>query len=282
MQDIRTWLQSAVKNYDSGVKLYLKYGNNPGLKALFTDEDESDFKRAKLIRVLADLAGAHQSVNPEKSSAVAPQSIQGLNQRNIVLQKDIHQAPVDSDRFCALRLEMLQNKIAIVKAEQDLEGLQAVKRKRSWSVEPITDDVEKALHGQWKPLYAELMSLQHRVYDLAVQGEKGDSNKKLEACQAAHRIVDLDQLIDDIYLQRDQYLATGKLFKKLVAKEVIGDPVRWATELANLKRYAREYRLKLSKHPNDRKAAKWAEKLADIDVDIDKYKKLLKLDDETT
>lgn len=145
--------------------------------------------------------------------------------------------------------------------------------------EPITDTVLKALYEQFKPLYAELMNLQARVYDVALLGQNGDSLKKMEACQMAHRIMDIDDILDDIYGQRDHYLKYGRLPGDEPKQEIVGDPVRWATNLKNAERYVRDYKLKLSKKPQSPLAPRWEQKLKEHQQAVERYRKLLKLDE---
>lgn len=54
MHDIQQWLNS-FKDYDAGVRLYLKYGRDKALIALFTREACTDFKKKKLEAVLGGL-----------------------------------------------------------------------------------------------------------------------------------------------------------------------------------------------------------------------------------
>lgn len=62
MEEIRDWLKS--KDYIEGVRLYLELGNDPMLKALFTQEARTDYKAKRLERALRDLM-----TNPEPPKA---------------------------------------------------------------------------------------------------------------------------------------------------------------------------------------------------------------------
>lgn len=79
---------------------------------------------------------------------------------------------------------------------------------RKWPKEK--DATLAALHEKWKPLFAEMMSLSSRIYDVAKAGQH-DMAQHQEAGRMAHRICDLDDECDDIYAQRDYYLQHGKL-----------------------------------------------------------------------
>jgi hypothetical protein len=151
-------------------------------------------------------------------------------------------------------------------------------KSHAWPPAPIEDTVLKALWEQWRPLYAEFKSLQQRLYHVALGG-KTDPNKKLEAGQMAHRILDLVDDIEAIYRQRDYYIDNSALPSNQPPADDIIDPVRWATELKNNERYVRDYKAKLEKQPAHKNVAKWAAKLKEKEALVAKYKKLLKLDE---
>lgn len=145
---------------------------------------------------------------------------------------------------------------------------------------PISDPVIQQLFEQFKPLYSELMHLQANIYEVAMQGREGNTNKKLQACQMAHRILDLDDELDEIYAARDHVLETGRLPEKNNEEEIVGDPVRLATQRLNYERYVRYYRNLLEKNPGDKKAAKWAQKLKDFQQKLQRANEILKIEDE--
>jgi hypothetical protein len=123
------------------------------------------------------------------------------------------------------------------------------------------------------------MNLQARVYEVALLGQQGFPGKDIEACQMAHRILDLDDMCEEIYAERDYYLQYGKLPEnKAKEVEVVGDPVRWVTELENAKRYVRRYRTKIENNPGHPSTVKWAQLVKDNEEKVAHYKKLLKLD----
>ncbi len=169
--------------------------------------------------------------------------------------------------------QLLQSSIKI---EKELPaGTTIYTRHKGWPLHPIEDPILLALHERWKPLYSEMMHAQSRAYEVALIAEQtSNPTKKLEACQLIHHIMDLDEQIDDIYGQRDHYLIHQQLPAEPLP-EIIGDPVRWATELKNAERYVRRYNNLLKKNPSNEK---WASKWKHFTEQIAHYKKLLKLD----
>lgn len=147
-----------------------------------------------------------------------------------------------------------------------------------WPPKPITDVVLAALYEQWKPLYDEMLNLQARMYDVAELAEHGDDMKRLQSCQMAHRICDLDDECDTIYAKRDYYLQHNKLPAAAGKKEIIGDPVKWALELQNQLRYERRYKGLLDKYPGHRLSDKRAQALKKCREEIAHYRTLLKID----
>jgi len=228
MDDLKSWLQDGGKAYDAGVKLFLKYGKDKNLHALFTQEQETEYKRIRLQQCVKALYDEYT----RPGSKVA------------IVQKQIEQAPVAH---------------------------------KGWPKDN-TDPVIQTLNDQWKPLYSELMSAQQRIYEIALQGENSNSHKKLEACQLAHRILDLDDQLDDIYFNRDYYLANGRLPDSDKEDPIVGDPVRLADERKNIERYIREHKQLLREDPTHRLAAKRQQKLQDYEKKLAHYRKLLKLD----
>lgn len=135
------------------------------------------------------------------------------------------------------------------------------------------DETLLALKLQWKPLFAEMMNLSARIYDMAKAGET-DAAMKAEAGKMAHRILDLDDQCDDLYEKRDFYLKNGKLPAHAAPLELAVDPMKIFMSLQNAKRYAREYKAKLKKNPSDENAA---QQLKKWEWAVDEYEKTLKL-----
>lgn len=143
-----------------------------------------------------------------------------------------------------------------------------------WPDEPIENEVIRALHTAWKPLYLSMMNAQARVYEVALLGQT-DTNKKLEAARMVHEILNTDDAIEEIYFRRDFYNEHGHLPGGVDESPVVGDPVRWATNLHNAERYVRDFKLKMKRNPaNDKAAAK----LVFWENEVVKYRKLLNLD----
>lgn len=135
------------------------------------------------------------------------------------------------------------------------------------------DETLQALHLQWKPIFAEMMNLMNRIFDVAVLGQSDPYNKIL-AGQMAHRILDLDDMCDELYAKRDHYLQHGKLPAHETPMELVVDPMKIPLALQNAKRYAREYRAKLVKNPADENAA---QQLKKWEWAVGEYEKTLKL-----
>lgn len=171
--------------------------------------------------------------------------------------------------------EMLTKKTAVVKKvavtkEKAIERVSVADKK--WPEQ--MDATVAALREKWKPLFAEMMNLMARIYDVAKLGDI-DPAMKREAGQMAHRICDLDDMCDAIYEQRDYYLQHGKLPEEKKPMELVNDPIKMPVALENARRYVRQYRNKLKKNPADVYAA---EKLKLYEWAVEEYKRLLKLD----
>lgn len=136
------------------------------------------------------------------------------------------------------------------------------------------DEITMALWMQWKPLFAELMSLTSRIYDVALAGEH-DAAQKQEAGRMAHRILDLDDHCDDIYRKRDHYIKHGKLPEAEKPMELVVDPKKIPLALANCTRYIRDYKSKLRKQPEDVNAAAQIKK---YEWAVGEYKRILNIE----
>ncbi len=64
MEAIRIWLNGD-RVYSTGVRLYMQYGNNPLLKRLFSQPDESTFKKEKLADALASLLPSQTPISED-------------------------------------------------------------------------------------------------------------------------------------------------------------------------------------------------------------------------
>lgn len=143
---------------------------------------------------------------------------------------------------------------------------------RKWPKEK--DATLAALHEKWKPVFAEMMSLMSRIYDVA-KGGLTDPAMKQEAGRMAHRICDLDDECDVIYQQRDHYQQHGKLPADKGPMELVVDIKKIPLALSNARRYIRDYKNILLKNPGNVKAA---EKLKQYEWAKAEYEKQLNLD----
>lgn len=161
--------------------------------------------------------------------------------------------------------------VAQIEISRETLIIREAKAARQWPEQ--RDETLNALRLQWKPIFAEMMNLMGRIFDIAVLGQSDPYNKIL-AGEMAHRILDLDDEIDELYVKRDYYLAHGKLPAHDAPMELVVDPKKIPLALQNAKRYCREYKAKLAKNPADENAAqqlkKWEWAMAE-------YEKTLKL-----
>jgi len=159
---------------------------------------------------------------------------------------------------------------------QALERLErknnAITSSRGWP-DPMSEYIA-ALHFQWKPLYGEMLSLQHRVYEVALAAEKNnDASGRARANEMAFRILDLDSEIDRIYDKRDYYLQHGsEIYSREV--EVVTDPIKLALEYKNVQRYIRDYNVKLKSNPANEA---WIAKRDAFIKRLDELKTILKI-----
>lgn len=158
--------------------------------------------------------------------------------------------------------------------QRQLEKQDPTENFKYWPPIPIADPVLAALYESWRPIYAEMMNLQARIYEVAQLGNS-DPAKAMEASEMVHRILDLDDACDEIYAKRDHYYQHGTLPANVQNHEPVGDPVKMAVELNNSLRYIREYKAKLKKDPANVKAA---EKLLKHENRVKELRIALKMD----
>jgi hypothetical protein len=145
---------------------------------------------------------------------------------------------------------------------------------RRWPPPADQDEITRALYLQWKPLFAEMMNLTSRIYDIALAGQ-ADPAKKNEACIMAHRILDLDDACDDIYRKRDHYLRHKVLPEERKPLELAVDPMKIPLAYNNALRYVRDYKNKIKKDPSNEK---FASQLKKYEWAVAEYKKILKIE----
>lgn len=202
------------RNYKTGVKLYTIYGSDLLLKRSFL-EPETEFKRKRLEEELEKLI---RPATPGRAASAAPVG-------KPVIRVQLQPAP---------------------QTPQD-----SVK-KYLWSENP--DDVERSIHGRWKPLFVEMMDLVSRVGETSRSGEQFPG-MAAEAGRMALRILDLDDQLEDIYAERKHYLEHGRLMEKHPYGEPCLDPTLIPAKLQNHQRYLREQKGKLEKNPDNTETA---------------------------
>jgi tetratricopeptide (TPR) repeat protein len=131
------------------------------------------------------------------------------------------------------------------------------------------DSVVAALFEQWKPLFSERNDLCSRLDAIARAGDENKTGKM------AHRILDLDDAVDDLYAKRDYYLQHGKLPQAKQPRKMAVDPIKMAVVLKNHERYVREFKRKLKTNASN---VKWAAKLKEHEDAVAYYKQQLKID----
>lgn len=295
MQEILEWLDSK-RSYDEGVKLYLKYGKDPLLHKLF-QEEYSEFKLKKLHTVLEQLAGpAVDTVSPKISTSkpgliispaeviVPAANIQEIKNQvtEIIEEKEAElrwQIDDLEDEQYNLRKQVDTINNDQEKLQEDVKKLQVAQKgaPRGWP--PSMDETLRGLHDQWHPLFVEKKSLQARIYDLALLGQK-DPLKKKEAGAMAHRILDLRDACREIYKRRDHYLVNGEVLQEPKLLDIPDDPKKWPITLQNYERYARQYRNKLAKiavtEANQTRIENFKKQLAKYEWGVNELKNLLK------
>lgn len=71
MEEVRSWLNGD-RDYFAGCKLYLKYGDDPVLTALFRKQDISRFKEERLLKAMIDIWRGGQVKATLPNAIVAP------------------------------------------------------------------------------------------------------------------------------------------------------------------------------------------------------------------
>ena len=116
---------------------------------------------------------------------------------------------------------------------------------KSWPIEAAKDDVLKALRAEWLKAFKEMHDLRSQLMLMANDDQRGE---------AAHRILDLDDLCCNIYSNRNYYLEHGAL-PATKKEEFIVDPLKAAKRMEILGRYIRRERTALKKDPSNVGAA---------------------------
>lgn len=120
---------------------------------------------------------------------------------------------------------------------------------KSWS--KVRDEVEQSLYLKWKPVYLEMVNLCSRLDEVARAGQK-DPNKKEEAGRMALRILELEQQCDSFYRSREYYHENKNLPQiEEPYQDFPVDPALAFKAFQNAQKYARDYRAKLRKYPDN-------------------------------
>jgi len=148
-----------------------------------------------------------------------------------------------------------------------------IKADKRWPDE--RDGVLSALHAKWKPSFAEMMHLCTIIYDVAKAGQK-DKGMKKEAGKMVHRILDLDDMCDCIYEERDHYVKHGQLpADQQLVDDLVMDPKKIPLALQNAQRYVREYKIRVK---NNLTNEKFAAKLKKWEDRVESYKNDLNIE----
>lgn len=261
METIRKWLNGS-RDYTSGVQLYMVHGTDKNLHRLFTAEGYSDFKNKKLLEALqALLAGQGAAV----ITTALPAGKAALS-ANKLAQDTNKSAPLANSL-----VDMQAQKKATTEALRSAP-IEPRKEQRRWS--EIMDQVERSLFDKWKPLYSELMDLQHQVGTIARQADQ-DPSLEPEARRMALRILELDKICEQIYSDRNYYLQHNKLPEGPGDLKIDPDPRTWPKKLENNMRYVRDKKLLLEKEQDPDKKRKILSQLQYREQMVAKYKSLL-------
>ena len=237
METIRTWLNDG-GTYQDGVQLLLQHSQDPGLHELFTQEMETEFKRKLLRQELLQLL---------KNNS---QPVDHSNAGQMQVSKVLNVQPVAGTGGPGLASENLSKKSP-----------------GRWSHPSKMDEIEKALHDTWEPLFLEMCHLQTSIYDVAKLGIKQPA-KKDEAAKMAFRILDLAKQCKQLYKQRDDYFVTNQA--PVAAPQYAIDPVVAWKEFKNAERYCRQMNANLKKNPDDENSKQL---LAKHQAAVDHYKR---------
>ncbi len=118
---------------------------------------------------------------------------------------------------------------------------------KSWPADAAPDDVLKALRSEFLTHFKRMQDLRSQLLLIPTVEERGE---------AAFEILRLDALCDEIFDQRDHYLAHGKLpSEPEVDSEIVVEPKRAYQRMDTLKRYIRRETRNLARKPGNSAAA---------------------------
>lgn len=133
---------------------------------------------------------------------------------------------------------------------------------------------ERELYIKWKPLFNEMNSLCSRSGPLALAARK-DPSLRDQSTKSALRILELEELCEKLYQQRDHLLSTGSLPQEYPYGDPTMDPNQYSRQYENNMKYARDCRRKLEKDPSNNSLK---DKLTKYEWFINYYKKKMNLD----
>lgn len=241
MDAIVGWLKGK-RPYTEGVQLYAVYGNDLGLKRLFLEE-WTEFKGKKLEEAMMALCNSKQDKTVLDNSA-----------KNIESDIDDHDWRINN-----LEGDIQDGLDSIEQLQKDVEHLKFNMIPKGVGWPQVMDETLRTLHATWLILFSEKKNLQARIYDVALAGEK-DAAKKKEAGAMACRILELRDQCKEIYNKRDYYLQHTKLPEEMKLIDIPDDPKKFPLTLQNFQRYARDYKNKLKKQPQNASFQKQLEK----------------------
>jgi predicted nucleic acid-binding Zn-ribbon protein len=254
--EIKEWL-AGKRDYYAGVKLYLEHGKSPLLKKAF-QEGWSPFKQEKLLQALSSefkdqsSKSTVQSSKPQEVAATTPPDAHSQELQELKSQTEDIADNLSSLEYTVEDIESNTASIStdVTLLRKDVQKLkeEAKTAPKGWPAE--MDEYVSTLHEHWLPLFAERANLRSRIYEVALAGEK-EKEKKEEACTMAHRILWLRDRINEIYAERDEYQATGKVTHEQKPLDIPADPKRWPLLLQNYQKYLRDYKAKLVKKPGN-------------------------------
>lgn len=108
-----------------------------------------------------------------------------------------------------------------------------------------TDEVLISLEAEWKPLYARMNLLRHKLDEY----DESNSKEAIEACEPiCKEILVIEQQVMQVWKKRNYYVQHGQLpFVQDVNDDVPTDPLELANYINNLKKSIRRNRLEMNK-----------------------------------
>lgn len=208
MKDIKDWLDKGSKrHYRVGVMLYLKYGTNNLFKKALTTEDESPYKKERLMKELKALAETEPPSPPEHQ----------LGPHKPAPQKPAPQKPTPQ-----------KNKITLTPTVSSPN--QPANTPKQWPRSACRDDYELSLWEKAAVLLKEIAAL-HAYLSTA----PSDYERRMYAFELLRK----DDELDKVYDARDLYRMQNIKKEEPPDIEYVTDPHLMAKRIENLKKYIR-------------------------------------------